>query len=286
MRSMQGKVAIVTGGGRGIGREECLLLASEGAKLVVNDIGAALDGSASGERPADEVVSLIQREGGEAVASYDDITRFEGAQQLVQRAVDAFGRLDAVVNNAGIVRDKMVFSMSEADFDAVIAVHLKGHFNCVRWASAYWRDESKKGSTDARHIVNTTSGSGLLGNPGQTNYGAAKAGIAAMTLIWARELERYGVRVNAIAPIARTRMTVATFGEIAAEEGFDAMHPANVAPLVAYLASDLSNDVTGEVFGIRGGELERYTPWTPTKSISKEERWAVAEIAGRFSELL
>jgi len=287
MGAMDGKVAIVTGGGRGIGRDECLLLAREGAKVVVNDVGAALDGSETGERPADEVVAEIRARGGGAVPSYDDVTHYAGAERLVRSAIDAFGRLDALVNNAGIVRDRMVYNMSEEDFDAVVAVHLKGHFNCVRWASAYFREENKKGSTDRRHIVNTTSGSGLLGNPGQTSYGAAKAGVAALTLIWARELERYGVSVNAIAPIARTRMTQATFGALEADAGeFDAMDPANVAPLVVYLASDLSNDVTGEVLGIRGGELERYAPWAVSKAIAKDGRWTVEEIAARAREVL
>ena len=274
---MKDRVVIVTGGGRGIGREECLLFASAGAKVVVND---------RDEDVAGEVVALIEEAGGQAVSSAHDITRFDDAKGMVDLALETFGDLHVLVNNAGITRDRMVFSMSEEEFDSVIAVHLKGHFNCTRWASAYFRAESKKGVESARAIVNTTSGSGLLGNPGQTNYGAAKAGIAALTQIWGRELQRYGVRVNAIAPIARTRMTEATFGALEVEEGeFDVLHPGNVAPLVVYLASDHAADINGEVFGIRGGELERYTPWQSAKSIDKEQRWTVEEIAERIKEL-
>lgn len=287
MRSMEGKVAIVTGGGRGIGREESLLLAREGARVVVNDVGRELDGRDSNERPADEVVELIQREGGEAVASHEDVSSFEGARKIVDLALSAFGRLDALINNAGIVRDRMIFNMTEEEFDTVVAVHLKGHFNCARWASAYWRSETQKGRSSTHHIVNTTSGSGLVGNVGQTNYGAAKAGIAAMTRIWAMELERFGVKVNAIAPVARTRMTVAAFGEIdTSEENFDLMDPANIAPLAVYLASDLSSHLSGEVFGIRGGDLDHYLPWNNPRSISKEGRWSVQEISERMRELL
>jgi NAD(P)-dependent dehydrogenase (short-subunit alcohol dehydrogenase family) len=287
MSVMEGKVAIVTGGGRGIGREECLLLAREGAKVVVCDSGAALDGSPLSERPADEVVAEIKKAGGAAVACFEDVTDFEAAKRIVDLAISSFGGLDALVNNAGIVRDRMLFNMSEAEFDAVIAVHLKGHFNLARWASAYWRAESKKGSTAARHIVNTTSAAGLLGNMGQTNYAAAKAGIAAMTKTWALELASFGVRTNAIAPIARTRMTESTFGEIdTSGQTFDIMSPANIAPLVVYLASDASNEINGEAFGIRGGDLERWAPWTQAKSLNQEKQFTVQEIAKRIGELM
>ncbi len=288
MSSMDGKVAIVTGGGRGIGREECLLLAREGAKVVVNDVGAGADGRGSETTPADEVAAMIRDGSGEAVVSHDDVTSFEGAKNIVDTAIRAFGRLDALVNNAGIVRDKMLFNMSEEDFDVVVAVHLKGHFNCARWAAAYFRDEAKKGSTDARHIVNTTSIAGLLGNLGQTNYGAAKGGIAIMTRIWSMELERFGVRVNAISPVARTRLTMNAFGEIEADaSGFDPSSPAHVAPLAVYLSSDLSNGVSGEVFGIHGGELTRHLPWSNPKSVTREESgFTVSDIAARVKEIL
>jgi NAD(P)-dependent dehydrogenase (short-subunit alcohol dehydrogenase family) len=286
MRSMGGKVAIVTGGGRGIGREECLLLAKEGASVLVNDPGHALDGSKSDERPAEEVVSAIQKAGGRAVANYEDVSSFEGAARIIAAALTSFGRLDALINNAGILRDRMLFNMSEAEFDAVIAVHLKGHFNCARWASAHWKSEAKKGEVVPRHIVNTTSGAGLIGNIGQTNYAAAKAGIAAMTRVWSMELQSIGVRVNAIAPVAKTRLTVSTFGEIdTSAESFDRMNPANIAPLSVFLASDLSNDISGEVFGILGGDLERHLPWSPAKTISQEHAFTIEELAARMKDL-
>jgi NAD(P)-dependent dehydrogenase (short-subunit alcohol dehydrogenase family) len=281
IRAMQDKVVLVTGGGRGIGREECMLFAAEGAKVIVNDLGSAADGRGSDASPADEVAALIREKGGEAIANHDDVTSFDAARQMIETALSKFGRLDALVNNAGIIRDKMIFNMSAEDFDAVLAVHLRGHFNCMRWASAYWRDEAKKGSDASRHVVNTTSLAGLIGNVGQTNYGAAKAGIAAMTKIWALEGARFGIRVNAIAPVARTRMTQNTFGEIEAGEG-DPSNPARVAPLVVYLASDLANDVNGEVFGIHGGEITRYLPWAEGKTLEGPN---VAAIAERFKEL-
>jgi NAD(P)-dependent dehydrogenase (short-subunit alcohol dehydrogenase family) len=232
------------------------------------------------------VVSEIKKAGGRAIASYDSVTSFEGAKRIVDAAISAFGRLDALINNAGIIRDRMVFNMSEEEFDSVIAVHLKGHFNCTRWASAHWRAEAKKGEVLPRHIVNTTSAAGLIGNMGQTNYGAAKAGIAAMTRIWAMELESIGVRVNAIAPMARTRLTVATFGEIdTSQESFDLMSPANIAPLAVFLASDLSNHVSGEVFSIRGGDLERQATWSPAKSVSQERPFTVEELTEKMKEL-
>jgi len=287
MGCMEGKVAVVTGGGRGIGREESLLLAREGAKAVVNDFGAELDGSGAKPGPADEVVSLIREAGGEAIASYQDVTSFEGAKAIIDCALEGFGRLDALINNAGFTRDRTLCNMTEEEFDAVIAVHLKGHFNCARWAGAHWRAESKAGNESPRHIVNTTSAAGLIGNRGQTNYGAAKAGIANMTLIWAQELGRFEVTVNAISPIARTRMTEAAFGAIDAEEGeFDAMDPANVAPLAVFLASDLVGDITGNVFGIHGGDLDRHEPWESVKTIEKDGRWSLQELQERIGELL
>jgi NAD(P)-dependent dehydrogenase (short-subunit alcohol dehydrogenase family) len=284
---MEGKVAIVTGGGRGIGREECLLLAREGAKVVVADFGGELDGAGFDERPAAEVARMIREQGGQAVACNEDVRSFSAAERIVKCALDAFGRLDALINNAGILRDRMIFNLSEEELDAVLAVHVKGHVGCARFASAYWRDESKAGREAPRHIVNTTSGAGLIGNVGQTGYAAAKAGIAVLTRVWASELERFGVRVNALAPIARTRITTATFGDLPPDaDAFDEMHPGNVAPLAVYLASDLSNPVSGEIFGIRGGTLDRYVPWNNPKTLEKEGRWEVAEIAGRIQELL
>ncbi len=286
MGCMDGKVAIVTGGGRGIGREECLLLASEGARVVVNDFGGSIDGSGGDVTPAQEVVELIRSKGGEAIANGESVSSFQGAKSIVDVAVSTFGRLDALVNNAGIIRDRMLYNMSEEEFDAVIAVHLKGHFNCARWASSYWRDEFKKGNAGTRHIVNTTSGAGLIGNRGQTNYAAAKAGIAMMTRVWAMDLESYDVKVNAIAPLARTRITEATFGDFSSDDGgFDIMSPANVAPLAVFLASDLSSGITGEVFGIRGGDLDRYFTWSNPNAINKDGRWTPTEIAGRIGEL-
>jgi NAD(P)-dependent dehydrogenase (short-subunit alcohol dehydrogenase family) len=254
--------------------------------VVVNDFGGQVDGSGKDQGPAAEVVKAIREGGGEAIESYEDVSSFAGGQRLIEGALKQFGRLDALINNAGIIRDRMVFNMTEEEFDSVIAVHLKGHFNCTRWAAAHWREESKKGHSPTRHIVNTTSAAGLIGNAGQTNYAAAKAGIAMMTRVWANELERFDVKVNAIAPVARTRITTATFGEIdTKEQSFDLMDPANIAPLAVYLASDLSNRISGEVFGLRGGDLDRQEPWTPAKSMSKEGRWQISEIAERIREV-
>ena len=287
MGCMDGKVAIVTGGGRGIGREECLLLAREGARVVVNDFGGALDGCGGECGPADEVVAAIREAGGEAAASHEDVTGFEAARKIIDCALENFGRLDALINNAGILRDRTVYNMTEEEFDSVIAVHLKGHFSCTRWAAAHWRAESKAGRGSPRHIVNTTSAAGLIGNRGQTNYGAAKAGIANMSLIWAQELERIGVTVNAIAPIARTRITEATFGAMEVEEGeFDAMDPANIAPLAVFLASDLAGETSGQVFGLHGGALECYEPWTSVACIEQDERWSLEALERTVPQLV
>src|SRR2546423_14970419 len=239
MGLLDGKVAVITGAGRGIGRSEALLLASEGASIVVNDVGAAVTGEGSEERPAQEVVNEIKAAGGTATANYDDITSWDGGQRLINQAVEELGGLDILVNNAGILRDRMSFNMDEADWDAVINVHLKGHFVPSRFASAYWRQKAKDtGDGVNAKIVNTASESGLYGNAGQLNYAAAKAGIAAMTIVLARELERLGVRVNAIAPVARTRLTEATPGAgefMQAKEGqFDRFAPENVAAVVGW----------------------------------------------------
>src|SRR5438309_153562 len=235
----EGRVVVVSGAGRGIGREHALEFARQGAKLVVNDLGAEVDGSGSSTGPAGEVVEEIRAMGGEAVANGDDIADWEGAQRLVNTAVETFGGLDVLVNNAGILRDRMLVNMTEEEWDAVIRVHLKGTFCTTRWAAAYWRERTKAGEANDARVINTSSGSGLYGNPGQSNYGAAKAGIASFTVITARELGRYGITVNAIAPGARTRMTMSVPG--AADrpepkpEEFDRRDPANIAPLVVWL---------------------------------------------------
>jgi NAD(P)-dependent dehydrogenase (short-subunit alcohol dehydrogenase family) len=287
---LDGRVAIITGAGRGIGREHALFFSSEGAKVVVNDLGGAVDGSGDDRSAAEQVVDEIRAMGAEAVANTDDVADFNGAKQLVQSAVEAFGDLHVLVNNAGILRDKMLVNMSEEDWDSVVHVHLKGHFAPTRHAAAYWREQAKEGKQVSAAVVNTSSTSGLLGNPGQTNYGAAKAGIAAFTVIAASELSRYGVRVNAIAPAARTRMTEQTpgLGDIVkapSDPGkFDVWDPANVAPLVAYLSTD-SCPFTGKVFFIQGGQVRLFQPWTMTETLDKGDRWTVAELAEQLPML-
>ena len=287
MGMLEGKVAAITGAGRGIGRGEALLFAEEGARVVVNDLGGEWDGSGADTRAASQVVEEIQAAGGEAVAHFEDISQEEGAASLIAAALEAFGRLDAVVNNAGILRDKMVFNMTVEDWDAVMKVHLRGHFLVTRAAAQHWRERSKETGEPIRAaIVNTSSTSGILGNVGQSNYGAAKAGIAAFSYITAMELARYGVTVNAIAPGARTRLTEKTFGDLAGAEGsFDALAPENVAPLVAYLCSDAAAGITGQVFSIAGGLVQLYQGWTAVGELSKDERWSPAELAERIDEL-
>ncbi len=257
-----GRVAIVTGAGRGIGREHALMLAAHGAKVVVNDLGAARDGTGASSGPAHEVVEQIRAAGGEAVANGDDVSDWQGAERLVRQAVDTFGTLDVLVNNAGILRDRMLVNMSEAEWDAVIRVHLKGTFAPAHFAAAWWRDRAKATGrrVDAR-IINTTSVSGIYGNPGQTNYGAAKAGIAAFTVIAARELARYGVTVNAVAPGALTRMTEDLGLGQASEEEKARMHPRWIAPIVTWLASTESAGVTGRVFEASGRVLAVAEGW-------------------------
>ena len=249
----EGRIAIVTGAGRGIGREHALSLAAHGARVVVNDLGGARDGSGASAGPAEEVVATIRGTGGEAIVNADDVSDWGGAERLVRQAVDTFGGLDVLVNNAGILRDRMLVNMNEAEWDAVIKVHLKGTFAPAHFAAAYWRDRSKAmgRGVDARHI-NTTSISGMFGNAGQTNYGAAKAGVAAFTVIAARELTRYGVTVNAVAPGALTRMTEDLSLGQASEADRDAMHPRWIAPIVTWLASRESSGVTGRIFEATG----------------------------------
>jgi NAD(P)-dependent dehydrogenase (short-subunit alcohol dehydrogenase family) len=284
MGALEGRVAIVTGAGRGLGREHALLMASLGAKVVVNDVGAGLDGSGSDLSAAEQVVAEIRSGGGEAVANSDDVADWAGAERLVRSAVDSFGDLHVLVNNAGILRDRVIVNMSEEDWDSVIRVHLKGHFAPTHFAAAYWREQSKAGRQVNAAIVNTSSTSGLLGNPGQANYGAAKAGIAAFTIIAAAELGRYGVRVNAIAPAARTRMTEETPGLAdlvrapASAEEFDPWDPAHVSPLVAYLAT-AECPLSGRVLFVQGGKVQAFEPWTLTEAIEREGRWTVAELA-------
>ncbi|MGH9103390.1 MAG: SDR family oxidoreductase [Acidimicrobiales bacterium] len=291
MGALDGRVAIITGAGRGIGREHALLFASEGAKVVVNDLGGSLDGEGDDGGAARQVADEIRSLGGEAVANCDDVADWEGGQRLVNAAVETFGDLHVLVNNAGILRDRVLVNMTEDEWDSVIHVHLKGHLVPSRWAAAYWRERSKAGSTADASIVNTSSTSGLLGNPGQTNYGAAKAAIAALTVIAAQELSRYGVRVNAIAPAARTRMTVATPGlsdlvkPPANPDTFDTWNPANVSPLVAWLASERCS-ATGRVFFVQGGKVQLFQPWTLTSTIERDRRWSVAELESEMPSLL
>lgn len=288
MGALDGRVALITGAGRGIGREHALLFAREGASVVVNDLGGDNDGSGSSSGPASAVVSEIRALGGSAVANTSSVTSWQGASELVDQAVAEFGRLDVVVNNAGILRDAFTASITEEQWDAVIAVHLKGHAAVLHHAAAYWKSLSKAGTPAAASVVNTASASGVtLPNAGQLNYGAAKAGIAAMTLVAAAELERYGVRVNAIAPIARTRLTLATpgMGAIFAAEvppgEFDAFSPANISPLVAYLAS-AKCPLTGKVFAVQGGAISELAGWHDVKVIETEGAWEIDDIAARL----
>jgi NAD(P)-dependent dehydrogenase (short-subunit alcohol dehydrogenase family) len=276
-----GKVAIVTGAGRGIGRAHALLLAAEGAAVVVNDLGGTSGGDGADATPAQQVAEEIAAAGGRAVVNGDSVSSWDGAERLVQQAVEELGRLDVLVNNAGILRDKMSFNMDEADWDAVVDVHLKGHFAPSRFAASYWRQQSKAtGGPVHAAIVNTASESGLYGNAGQVNYAAAKAGIASMTIVMARELERIGVRVNAICPVARTRLTEAVAGDfMAAKEGeFDRFAPENVAAVVAWLASDLAAGVTGQVVKVQGGQVQLLRGWRPISEATDEQPWTITRV--------
>jgi len=284
------RVVIITGAGRGIGREHALAFAREGARVVVNDLGAEVDGSGSSTGPAGEVVDMIRAAGGEAIASGDDVADTDGAQRLIALAIDHFGQLDVLVNNAGILRDRMLVNMSPAEWDEVIRVHLRGTFGPTQIAAAYWRSRAKAGLPNDARIINTSSSSGIYGNIGQTNYGAAKAGIAAFTVIAAKELARYGVTVNAIAPGALTRMTenLGT-GERArarAAEEFDASHPGNVAPLVVWLGSPESAAITGRVFNVRGGHISVAEGWHTGPSAEKGSRWEPAELGTVVPDLV
>ena len=283
-----GRVAIVTGAGRGIGREHALALAREGARVVVNDVGGAVDGSRTGEDPAHAVVEEIRREGGEAVASRDDISDWEGAASAVAAALDAFGRLDVLVNNAGILRDRMLVTMGPDEWDAVIRVHLRGTFAMTHHAAAHWRERSKAGEEMDARVINTTSNSGLFGNVGQANYAAAKAGIAGFTLTAALELERYGVTVNAISPGADTRMTEGIRG-LSAERSSGAFDPrasANIAPVVVWLASPASREVTGRVLLVRGASITVALGWDRGPELTGDRAWLPEELVERMPELL
>jgi NAD(P)-dependent dehydrogenase (short-subunit alcohol dehydrogenase family) len=284
----EGRIAIVTGAARGLGRAHALELARQGASVVVNDLGVELDGSGRDVTPAQAVVDEIVASGGTAVANGDDIADWDGAASLVACALDAYGRLDVLVNNAGFTRDRMVVSATEDEWDAVVRVHLKGHFAPTRHATGYWREESKAGRPVGARIINTSSGAGLLGSVGQAAYSAAKAGIAALTLVEAAELARYGVTANALAPSARTRMTVDVFADQMAkpDAGFDAMDPANVSPIVAWLASDESTDVTGHVFEVEGGRLSVAEGWHHGPVRTRPDRWDPAELGPVVHELL
>ncbi len=281
----EGRVAIVTGAGRGIGREHALLLAHHGAAIVVNDLGGSMDGEGADKGPAQEVVDEIEAMGGRALANTDDISDWDGAERLVQSAIDTFGRLDILINNAGILRDRMLTNMTEAEWDAVIKVHLKGTFAPSRHAAAYWRDRSKAGETNDARIINTSSPSGIYGNVGQTNYGAAKMGIAGFTIIAAKELGRYGVTVNAIAPAALTRMTEGLGMGEAPEEVKEQMSPAHIAPVVCWLASPDAAHVTGRVFDVSGRMISVSESWHRGPSIDNSTDDPV-ELGPQISEIV
>lgn len=286
MNTLEGRVVVVTGAGRGVGREEALLMAAEGAKVVVNDLGASAVGDGNNAGPAEEVAEEIRRAGGEAISSTDDVADADGAQRIIDSAVDTFGGLDALVNNAGVLRDRMLVNMTEDDWDVIMRVHLRGHFLMTRAAARYWRQESKDGRPRRASLVNTSSTSGLFSNLGQANYGAAKSGIASFTEICHKELGRYGVRCNSVSPSARTRLTMTVPGAeeryaeraaAAAETGFDDAHPGNIAPFVAYLAT-ADCPIEGRAFFLRAGEVHLIQPWTTVDSIKTDHRWTVEEL--------
>ena len=289
MGTLEGRVAIISGAGRGIGREHALLFAREGAKVVVNDLGGASDGTGDDRSAAQQVVDEIKAAGGQAVVNSDDVSNWAGAERLIMQAVEEFGDLHVLVNNAGILRDNVLVQMTEDDWDSVVRVHLKGHFAPLHFAAAYWRAQSKAGSEVRASVINTSSTSGLHASVGQTNYGAAKSGIATMSEIAAKELARYGVRVNAIAPAARTRL-IAQTPKVAAlmvapEAGeFDPWDPANISPLVASLATEHST-VTGRVFYIAGGVVKLYKPWSVESRVERDGRWEVADLARELETL-
>jgi NAD(P)-dependent dehydrogenase (short-subunit alcohol dehydrogenase family) len=284
----EGRVAIITGAGRGLGRAYAIALAREGARVVVNDLGGAADGSGSSSGPAHDVVREVESFGGHAVANTDDVTDWDGSARIVRAAIDAFNRLDIVVNNAGILRDRMFVNTSPEEWDLVLRVHLRGHFCVGRHAAAHWREEAKAGRVVDARLINTSSGAGLMGSVGQGAYAAAKAGIAGLTIVQAAELGRYGVTANALAPSARTRLTEDVFPEMMARpsEGFDAMAPENIAPLVVWLASADSRDVTGRVFEAEGGAISVADGWQHGVPVDIGRRWEPAEIGPAVRELI
>ena len=286
----EGRVAVVTGAGRGLGREHALELARQGARVVVNDLGSGVDGEGSSHGPAEEVVEAIKAMGGEAIVNWDDVSDWSGAQTLIRAALDEFGALDVLVNNAGILRDRMLVNMTPEEWDDVIRVHLRGTFAPTHWAAQYWRDRAKEGDANDARIICTSSSSGIYGNVGQTNYGAAKAGIAAFTVIASMELARYGITVNAIAPGARTRMTeelARARGVADPEPGeWDPRDPANVAPLIAWLASTESGHVTGRVFNVAGGRISVAEGWHAGPGADKGARWDPAELGPVVTSLV
>jgi NAD(P)-dependent dehydrogenase (short-subunit alcohol dehydrogenase family) len=285
MPSLDGKVAIVTGAGRGIGREHALALANAGAKVVVNDLGGSTAGEGADQTPAQQVADEIKGRGGDATANYDNVADFEAAGNMIQQAVSDFGRLDILVNNAGILRDRMLVSMTEEEWDAVIAVHLKGHFAPTHHAANYWRQRSKAGEQVNARVINTSSPSGVFGNVGQTNYGSAKAGIAAFTVIAAQELSRYGVTVNCLAPNARTRMTENIFGALPtpAEGEYDPLDPVNISPVVVALCTDDAREITGQCFFIYGSAINVLKPWDVGTLIQQGENvWDADKLAAEL----
>ena len=284
----EGRVVIVTGAGRGIGKEHALAFAKEGAKVVVNDLGATPDGQGNSSHPANQVVDLIRNMGGEAIANSANVADWDETKTMVEQAISTFGRLDVLVNNAGFVRDRMLVSTSVEEWDAVINVHLRGHFCPTRHAIDYWRAMSKQGEPVDARIINTTSGAGLLGSVGQGTYSAAKAGIAALTLVEAAELGRYNVTANAIAPAARTRMTEAVFSEMMAkpENGFDSMDPANISPLVVWLGSHESKNISGRVFEVAGGSISVADGWREGPKMEKTRKWEPTEIGDAVHRLM
>lgn len=286
MRALGGRVAVITGAGRGIGREHALLFAAEGTSVLVNDLGGTSSGDGTDVSPAHDVVEQIRAAGGNAVANTENVSTWDGAKSVVQQAVDEFVRLDVVINNAGILRDGFIATLSEADWDAVIAVHLKEHFSVLRHAAEYWKRQSKAGHQPMASIINTASSSGTtVPNAGQANYGSAKAAIAALTLVAADELKRYGVRVNAITPIART-LTLATrgIGALVAEPDggqADLFSPANISPLVAYLATE-NCPITGRMYAVQGGAISQLAGWHEVNTIETDAAWQIDDIAKRL----
>ena len=286
----EGRVVVITGAGRGMGRSHALEFARQGAKVVVNDLGVAMDGEGGSSGPADEVVEEIRAFGGEAVANSNDASDWDGARSLIAHAVETFGTIDTLVNNAGILRDRMLVNMTDSDWDAVSRVHLKGTFAPTRWAAVHWRERAKAGEQNEGRVICTSSATGLYGNAGQINYGAAKAGIAAFAVIAAIELARYGVTVNAIAPMALTRMNEdLPFGQEVSSrfaEGFSPLAAENVSPLVVWLGSTASRDVTGRIFNVHGGYISVAEGWRAGPSVNKKARWDPAELSGVIPDLL